>query len=317
MTAHLFIYVISFVLIWIGSGLVVKSVERLSHALKVSSFAISFILLGFFTSISELSVGVNSLLRNDPEIFVGNLIGASIVIFMLLIPLLAILGNSIHITPEFRGLNLPASLIVVALPVILAMDGKIDKIDGYVSIAAFLFLLFQIENKKGVLNLPHHPPHKTGHKTGKDILLTLVGVVIIFLASRLVVDQTLYFSDLLHISPFLISLLLISLGTNIPELSLVLRSIFMRNKQIAFGDYIGSAAMNTFLIGTLTLVYNKPVILSNSYLTSLFFMIVGLLGFYHFARTKNTLSRLEGFLLFFLYALFVLMEILTHKDSFF
>src|SRR3989344_1820060 len=110
MLPHLAIYALSFIGIWIGSGLAISSVERLSKILRVSSFAVSFIVLGFFTSVSELSVGVNSILENDPEIYVGNLIGASIVIFILIIPLLAIAGHNINITPEFRGFNLPASL---------------------------------------------------------------------------------------------------------------------------------------------------------------------------------------------------------------
>jgi len=316
MTIHLLVYITSFVLIWIGSGLIVKSVERLSRTLRVSSFVLSFILLGFFTSIGEISVGMNSVIGNDPEIFVGNLIGASIVVFMLIIPLLAILGHTIHITTEFRGVNLPASLIVIALPVILAMDGKIDRIDGVVSVVFYLLLLIKIESNKGVLNIHKNTGNTFGVKTGRELLRTFIGVMIIFVASRLVVDQTIYFSKILHVSPFLISLLLISIGTNIPELSLVIRSIFMKNNQIAFGDYVGSAAMNTIIFGILTLFYGRTIFLSNSYLVSLTFLIVGLTCFYYFARTKNTISRLEGSTILVMYITFVLTEIFIHKDAF-
>src|SRR3989344_2032781 len=101
MLPHLFIYTLSFIGIWIGSGLAIGSVERLSKILRVSSFAVSFLVLGLFTSMGELSVGVNAVLENDPEIYVGTLIGASIVIFTLIIPLLAITGNKIKISTEF------------------------------------------------------------------------------------------------------------------------------------------------------------------------------------------------------------------------
>lgn len=152
MLTHILIYVLSFAGIWIGSGLAIKSVERLSKSLKMSSFAISFLLLGLFTSISELSVGVNSILANDPEIYVGNLIGASIVLIMLIIPLLAIVGNSIRITPEFQGFNLIASLVVIALPVVLALDGRIGKTDGIIALALFGFLLISVQSKKGLID---------------------------------------------------------------------------------------------------------------------------------------------------------------------
>ena len=48
MVTHALIYALSFVGIWIGSGLAIKSVERLSQSLKLSSFAVSFLVLGFF-----------------------------------------------------------------------------------------------------------------------------------------------------------------------------------------------------------------------------------------------------------------------------
>lgn len=313
MIIHALTYFLSFLGIWVGSGLAIKSVEQLSKTLRMSSFAISFLVLGFFTSISEFSVGINSVISDEPEIFVGNLIGASIVLFMLIIPLLAIVGKSIHIAPELRGFNLPASLIVVALPVILAMDGKVGKIDSIVSLTLFGFLVVSIETKKGLMQHVQKITQNSGVKVSRELLKIIFGVVVIFVASRFLVEQTHYFSTLLNISPFLISLLLIAIGTNVPELSLVLRSAFIRNHQVAFGDYVGSAVVNTFLLGLLTLVYGKPVILTNSYQVSLFFLVVGLLVFYYFARTKNTISRLEGAVLLGVYLAFLISEVIVHR----
>jgi len=317
MINHLLIYFLSFTGIWIGSGLVVKAVERLSKTLKVSSFIVSFLVLGFFTSVSEFSVGINSILENDPEIYVGNLIGASIVLFMLIVPLLAIVGGTIRISPEFQGFNLPASLVVVALPVILALDGKVGKIDSIISLSLFGLLLISIQTKRGIFNRLKDFSQQSGIRAGKELLRTLFGVVVIFIASRFVVEQTLYFSNFLKVSPFVISLLVIAIGTNIPELSLVVRAAFMKNHQVAFGDYVGSATFNTFLLGFLTFLYGRPVVLTNSYVVSLLFLVIGLLAFYYFARTKNTISRLEGMALLALYALFLFVEMTLHKSLIF
>lgn len=312
MLPHLIIYALSFVGIWIGSGLVIGSVERLSKILKISSFSISFIVLGLFTSASELSVGVNAVLKNDPEIYVGTLIGASIVIFMLIIPLLAILGNNIKITPEFRGFNLPASLVVVALPVILAMDGRVSKTDSVIALSLFGILVVAIQTKKGLFQKMKDINSRSSVRVWKELLRIVFGVAVIFIASRFVVEQTEYISSIFHLSPFVISLLLVSIGTNIPELSLVVRSVFMKNNQVAFGDYVGSASFNTFLVGGLTLLYGKTVILTNSYLVSLLFLFVGLFAFYYFARTKNTISRAEALVLLALYILFIFVEVYIH-----
>ncbi len=312
MINHLLIYLFSFIGVWIGSGLTVKSVEKISKKLKISSFIVSFVLLGFFTSIGEISVGINSLLKNNPEVFVGNLVGASIVIFMFIIPLLAIVSKSIQITPEFRGFNLPASLLVVALPSLSVMDGKITKTDSIITIVLFIFLLINIQNKDSLVSR-FKKINQSKTKISKDILRVIFGIMVIFTSSYFIVEQTVYFSNTLKVSPFIISLLITSLGTNIPELSLILRSVIMKNNQVAFGNYIGSASFNSLLMGTLSLVYGKTIILSNNYLASLVFLVINLFLFHHFAKTKNTISKKEGLILLILYFLFIFTELYVAK----
>ncbi|MFZ5391687.1 MAG: sodium:calcium antiporter [Patescibacteria group bacterium] len=311
MFSHILIYVLSFVAIWLGSGLAIKSVEKISRSLRASAFVVSFFVLGLFTSVGELSVGVNSLIEGDPEILIGNLIGASIVIFLLLVPLLALVGNSIRINQEFRGRNLSSSLLVIVLPVLLVMDGKVDRIDGLVAMVFYGFLLLTMRSGKKLIDKIKKVKFEAGTRLGKELLKIVFGVAIIFLGSKYLVEQTLYFSELLKISPFVIGLLLLALGTNIPELSLVVRTAFGSNRQVVFGDYIGSAAFNSFLFGLLVFINGQTIFLAKSYLVSLLCLLVGLLLFFVFARTKNILSRKEALLLLFLYLLFVVIEVVV------
>lgn len=315
MTAHIIIYILSFVGIWIGSGFVIRTVEKISGFLKISSFMVSFLLLGAFTSVSELSVGLNSIIGKDPEIFIGNLIGASMILFMLIIPLLAIFGKSIRVSAELQGFNLPASLVTAAIPAIMVMDGNVGRFDAILSLILFFFLVITIQSKDRVIEHIEKVSNKSKVGLGKSLLRIVFGVLIIFISSRFAVDQTHYFSQVLNISPFIISLVVVSFGTNLPELSLVVRSIFMRNHQIAFGDYVGSAAFNTFLFGALILISKQNIVLTNSYVVSLIFLIIALLLFYHFARTKNTISRTEGIVLLLIYFCFLITEYMFYKGK--
>lgn len=312
MPLHITLYVLGFIGIWLGAGLIISSVEKFSHKLRLSSFSVSFLILGLFTSLGEISVGITSVLDNDPEIFVGNLIGASIVLFTLVIPLLAITGKKIKINPEFQNFNLISSLVVIGMPVILSFDGKIDRLDGIISLILFVFAAILIESKRGLLQKPSTVVHHHILRVGPEILKIVVGVLIVYLSSNSVVEQTMYFSQILRISPFLISLVLVSLGTNLPELSLVVRTVFFKDKEIAFGDYVGSASYNTLIFGGLTLWYGKTIFLNNSYIISLLVLIIGLFLFYLFAKSKNTLTRKEGFCLLCLYLLFVYVEVTLH-----
>lgn len=308
MVLNLILFIGCFVVIWFGAGMIVSAVNKLSHHLNLSSFAISFFVLGILTSLPEASIGFNSVLKNDPEIFAGNLIGGNLVLFFLVIPILAIFGKGIKLSHELNRKNLVLALLVVATPVFFTLDSKVTKGEGLFMVIIYTVLFYFIEKKKGMMEnlkdkIIHHPSH-----FAIDIITIIFGCILIITSSRVVVDLTIYFSEHFHISLFLISLLGLSIGTNLPELSLAARSIMAKKKDVAFGDYIGSAAANTFLFGILTLYYNKPIVLINHFGLTFLLMILGLLLFLYFARSKNEISRGEGLILLIIYALFVIFE---------
>ena len=122
--------------------------------------------------------------------------------------------------------------------------------------------------------------------------------------------ETEYLASFFKISPFLISLVFLSLGTNLPELSVGLKSLALGKKDVAFGDYIGSASANTLLFGVLTLINKGDIIVPNHFFERFVFLIIGLTLFYLFSRSKNDISRTEGGILLFVYLLFFLVEII-------
>lgn len=315
MLSHVLLYLASFIGIWIGAGIAITSVEKMAHKLRLSSFLVSFLVLGFFTSISEVSVGVNAVLSNDPGIFVGNLIGASIVLFLMVIPLLAITGKAITINKEVRGHNLILPLVVVAIPVILSLDGIVNRTDAVTAVILFVISALVIEQRRGFVKSVATFAQFKNLSVAVELMKIIVGSLIIYGSSWIVVNQTEYFSKMLGLSEFFISLMVIGIGTNLPELSLIVRSLFMRSNQVAFGDYLGSASFNSFLYGILTLWHGKPIVLNNSYAVSLGFLIVGLVLFYMFAKSKHSISRLEALALFLLYIVFFTVEVVTHIPS--
>lgn len=305
MLANGLIYLFSFIGVWIGSGLAINTTEKISKISGISQFIISFLLIGILSSTSELSVGTNALIKNDPGIFVGNLVGASIVIFLFIIPLLAIGGKKIKINKEFRGFHLPAILFVIALPSFFILDGKIGKFDSLIILFFFFVLLISLYGNKSLKKRKKSLHNWLGINAFKQFIRLFFGIVIIFVAGNFIVEETDYFSQLFHTPEFILSLLLISIGTNFPEIIFAIRSIFMQKSKVVFAGYIGSATINTFLFGFFSLIYGKDIILTNNYALSFAFVIIGLILFYIFARTKNSLSRKEGLALLATYIVFV------------
>ncbi len=103
--------------------------------------------------------------------------------------------------------------------------------------------------------------------------------------------------------------MILSLGTNLPELSLAVRSVLSGKKDIAFGDYIGSAAANTLLFGIFTILNDGEVLTADNFLITFLFILFAVVSFYFFSRSKNEISIKEGFILISVYLLFIIVEL--------
>ncbi|GIW69326.1 MAG: sodium:calcium antiporter [Patescibacteria group bacterium] len=307
-------YILMFFVLWFGAGLILSAVERVSKTLKISAFTLSFFVLGLLTSIPELAVGVTSVVENDPQIFVGNLLGGVVVIFLLIIPVLAILGNGISLSHNMDHKGLLSAMVVCVAPALLVADKRVGIFEAILMLLLYASTLYIIQRKQNLvekIESIQYSLKNDGSTHIKNVLKILVGLIIVFFGSEYIVRETLSFSNMLKVSPFLISIVVLSLGTNLPEFFLAVRSIKQRKKDVAFGDYIGSASANTLLFGFLVLLNGGNVTLSNNFFQSLMFVLIALICFYFFARSKNTVSRNEGIVLVFIYICFLGLEALA------
>lgn len=307
---QLLIFAGSFVVLWLGAGLVVNSIELFSKTLKLPAFLVSFFVLGFMTTLPEMGLGISSVINDTPEVYVGTLIGGVIVIFLLVIPLLAMLSNGISLKRSFPKSMLGATMVVIAAPSIVIIDQKLTVNEGIALILLYIFLFLltdyrqQVSAKiQAIFQKKKKPP------MGQLLLKISIGVLLILGASQSLVQSSLQLSQALSISPFIFSLLLLAVGTNLPELSVCFRALWSKKQDIAFGDYLGSAASNTLTMGGLTVVRGSDVILPNHSFHRFIFVFLALALFLIFARSDQKLNRLEGLVLIVLYISFVVLEL--------
>lgn len=303
-------YFVSFFLIWYASGIIVNSLTRFTKKLKLSSFAVSFFVLGILTSIPEFAVGINSIIQQRPGIFIGNLLGASLTLFILVIPLLAVLGNGVKMVHQLSTDNLIFALLLVAAPTFLIADNVLTRTESVFLILMYVILFYFIEKNNGLFaNVREGLENFKSKNAAEDIIELLLACVIVFVTSQYIVNQTIYFSELFSVSSFLISVIVLSLGTNLPELSLAIRSVMAGKREVALGDYLGSAAANSLLFGIFTLLNGARINIDMYSYKTMGMMLLGLGIFYYFSRSKQDISRREGKILLLVYVLFLVVEI--------
>lgn len=306
--SNLMLFALGFLLIWRGAGLIVSSASKFSRKLKLSPFAFSFVFLGILTSTPEFSVGLQAVADHTPAIFVGNLLGGVIVLFLLVIPLLAVFGNGINIQKELGNNMMLAALAVILLPAFLILDNRITNGEGVLMIVAYLVLLYLVQRRHGIFDPENKNLLDIESYSYRDLIRIVMGIGLTFIASNLIVDKTVYFAELLHIPAFYFGLLVIAVGTDLPELTLAIRSALSNKKDIAMGDYIGAAAVSTFMFGLFSLLHHGEVIAGASFIPTFGFMATALGLYYYFFRKNGAITRRGGLAMLVLYVSFFVLE---------
>lgn len=307
---NLVIFIASGLIVWFLAGSLIDAVDRMARRLHRSGFSVAFIVLGLLTSISEISVATNATLSGVPAVSVGNLIGATFVLLFLVIPIFAIAGNGVELRHAISRRNLFLALLVAALPALLVIDGNVTRAEGIIALLSYATVAYALHRQRTTLPVDPLPEAYKGKRAmWQDLARIVLGAAGIFIAAHFLVGQSVYFAELLTVPVSLIGLIVLSIGTNIPEIVIAARAIRGKHKDIAFGNYLGSMAMNVPIFGFMGLFAGTFFLEASEFYVTTILMLIGLPLLFVFARTKSILSRREGFILLIFYVLFVMVQL--------
>jgi cation:H+ antiporter len=108
-----------------------------------------------------------------------------------------------------------------------------------------------------------------------------------------------------------VGLLILSVGTNLPEITITFIVIKKHHANLVLGDVLGSASTNTLIIAILAIIHPFGISSFSAYETSSVFLIITLIAFYVMTHTKNRLSPVEGYVLLCIYVAFLTSEIVS------
>ncbi|MBP9827793.1 hypothetical protein KBC55_01425 [Patescibacteria group bacterium] len=305
----LFASIASLILLVLAARFVIAEVDVLSRALHSSRFGLSFLLLGFLTSLTEIAVAINAQADGHPEIYAGNLIGGAFVILLLIIPFLAILKRGLPLQKHLPPSTLFLFCGLMGLPVLVALDGMIGVADSIALILAYAAFVFATLMKSGA---SFNISVVFTKKVGISFIKICLASVAIFASCHYLVLGTEELAAILGFPAFVVSIILLALGTNIPELSLAIASIVKKKADVALGDYVGSASLNALILGGFSLM-NGPYSLGiTKYQTVLYIFLLSLLIFLVAAYTKKRISLYEAMALIACYGAILAFQAFMH-----
>ncbi len=299
------ILIVSGIMLTGAASVVVRQASSIAKRLGLTSFTMGFLLLGILTSTPEIFVAIQAASEGIPELSVGNLLGGSILLLSFVMGMVALLLGRVSLDHQLSMRELWVMMAVIASPIAVLWDEQLTRAEGVFLVGVYALHAFLLKRdgkkKRGVAG---------GIRgMGKHLVILLGGVLVLFISSRVIVTSAEAVMGAFAVGPIVFGLFFLSLGTNLPELALALESIQRRKREIAFGDFLGSSAANTLILGLLGMVAPIGRGGNGSILGAL--LLLGSVSAYFLwaVSSGRTITRKEGIGLLVFYLLFVGYEL--------
>ncbi|MBU4347937.1 sodium:calcium antiporter [Patescibacteria group bacterium] len=311
------IFIVSCLVLVRAGTWIVGALTRIARFLEWSEFSVSFILMAFATSIPELFVGINAALHQHPELAFGTIIGSNIINLTLAVAIAVFIGKNLEMETVTIRRSAIYTSILAFFPILLMLDGEISRIDGIVLLLALIIYFSQVsaqeERFTKVLSNNFEEKYKEFKLFLKDIGRFFGGLFLLLISAEGIVWSITSLAEKMNLSLFMIGILIVALGANLPELSFGIKAIIIGRKDMVLGNLMGSVVANSTLILGLTFII-CPLKINNfsPYFTGIIFTAATALFFYIFSRTDREINRKEGLFLLVIYIAFILTQILIN-----
>ena len=246
---------ISLFLLYIGGVGTLKGVLAFAKRFNLSAILVSAVIIGFGTSLAELTVSIEAVLINAPEIAIGNIVGSNTANILLVSAIAAIVSPII-----LKDLNINREILVMLLATLLLLFFKY--IDFLNIIAGFIFLLILfiyiiVSFKKGQ-NDNAEPEALPNMPFIKALIYCVVGIILLVLGGWLLVSSSIKVAQSFGVSEAVIGLTVVAIGTSIPELTTTIIAALKKQNNLIIGNILGSNIFNILGILGVTLLI-KPI----------------------------------------------------------
>ncbi|WP_108447041.1 calcium/sodium antiporter [Halomonas denitrificans] len=311
-------FVAGLVLLIAGAEGLVRGASRLATRVGMSPLIIGLTVVAFGTSSPELAVSLKAAVDDQAGIALGNVVGSNI------FNVLFILGVSALIVPlvvaqQLIRFDIPLMVGLSLAVLLLALDGGIGRLDGMLlvaGLAAYLVFLFR-QNAKAQSAETGQEAEAASASLGINLLYVAVGLGMLVLGSRWLVEGAVSFAQSLGISEQVIGLTIIAAGTSLPEVVTSIIAALRGERDIAVGNVVGSNIFNILgVLGLTGLLAPSGIAVSDAMLGfDIPVMIVVALACLPICFTGGMIDRWEGGVLlayYLIYTLYLILAAIQH-----
>jgi cation:H+ antiporter len=302
----IFLIIAGLVLLFIGGEGLVRGAVSLARGFGLSKLLVSAVIVGFGTSMPEMTVSVGAALKGASDIAVGNVVGSNIANILLIIGIAALLypisvsGSAVK---RDSIVMLSASLILC----FLALYGSISLLAGlamFGALIAYIVWSYSQDRKKTAgITIDEDQIEEAGAilPPFKASLFSLTGLALLIGGASLMVEGAVSIARQFGLSEAVIGLTIVAVGTSLPELATSLVAAWRRHSDVIVGNIVGSNIFNIFAILGMTAIISPVSIAPQiaAYDVWIMLAVASVLGAY--LLMGKTIGKASGGLMVFAY----------------
>ncbi len=315
----IFLLITGVILLAIGAYIVVEGVIKIAKAFNISKTVIGLSIISIGTSLPEIATSIKSGLVGASGIAIGTNLGSDITQITLIMGIAAIL-TKIYVTKHMLKRDGMMVLLSILLVFIVGITGYVIQwYEGLFLVCLYGFYLYSMA-KDNRIALKVKNTFTGGligsrHNNLYNLILVVVGIVLLIFASDVVVENAILLSSIWGVRDSFIGIMIIGVGSALPELSTAIAGIIRKQPAISVGTLIGSNITDPMLslglgamaAGTAGLKVEENLL----YLNIPFWFISSIvaLALFHQTIAKKKRRRINGVILISMYAVFVFIKI--------
>ena len=321
-----------------GADKLIDDTAEMAERLGTSEFIIGLTIIALGTSLPEVFVGIQSVMYGAENIAIGTVIGSNIANIGLIFGTACIgrgiYKRSIDKKHSNKDLVLKANLVSKKqyIPLLLSVfvlgiflrDYIIEPWEGFIIFAIiFIFLATIFKDKAIGVELPEED-NENDDRSKLGILLSLLfAIALLFIGSEATLMGATGLALNLGISEAIVGLLIVAIGTSLPELAATISAIIKNRLKIIVGNVIGSNVLNIVLVVPIVAIFGQgkdlikldPVLYNQDFfvMAAMTFLFASFLWLYSirdsFSKLFKTMINSSAYSFIFLYFLYIIFRV--------
>ncbi len=319
MLLHLFWIALGMTILLFSGDLLVRGAVAMAQRVNIPPILIGLTIVAFGTSAPELVIGVNAVLIGGQAggLAIGNIVGSNIANVFLVLGVPALIYPTCCKQPLIRR-NTTIMIGSTLVFIWLCLEGAqtLNRMDGAILLAGMMafmgYAIYRARKAPGVglvADLTEELEEMSGLPKGLGSVLFFIGIAIVGLplGSNFIVSGAVGLAVNAGISPTVIGLSIIAIGTSLPELATTVIAAMHRHSAVALGNVIGSNLFNILgIMGITALVAPQPLSVEGQFLiTELWIMLAAAFVLVPYSFLHLKMGRVTGVLFLGAYVLFI------------